>query len=343
VISSNVIEDCVVNSAQEYYDTLMFISCDNLDLGNLQAEAIRYELGTAPPYIYNLNLNNYNKAQRYFGFLPGNLLDAFNVSSANFHASKATNQVYAVGASGTETPLNYVSGTGYTFRLCLNYPDCPAYGFPDETTPGNYDLGGNYDNTTFIYTLPTDGIYTFNARIFIDVLNAVSVTDAACYVTMHHYDSTLVTLKDQISTGTVMPVTTGGSEAGVGSAVFEGVAGDKVFCSVDFVVEVTNPPSGQNLYRFSVRDNSYFESTSDNVIVGAAPVNYKITKYEFQLPVSADDFRFLVANPTGLQTFTKWSEILKEFKERRAWIDEIKYNNWTGLASIKLVTNDAIT
>lgn len=341
VISHSVIEDCIMNAADSFDQNLIFVTCENLNVSTNQAVMKRFALGTAPPYLYNMNLNNYNKAQRHFGFLQGNLLDAFNVSSNNFRAEKATDEIFAVGASGTETPLNYVSGTGWVFRYCLTFPICPAFAFPDESTAGNYDLGGNYDNTTYVYTIPTDGQYTFNVRVFMDILNAVSITDAACYIVLKQYDNTVTTLIDSQQTGTVMPLVTGGSEAAVGSAVFDCVAGDKIFASVDFVVEATNPPSGQNLYRFRVRGTSYFESTSDNVIVAAADINYKIIKYEFTLPVSPTDFRSILANPSGLQTFTKWNEIQQEFISRRAWIDEIRYNR--GLATIRLVTNYAIT
>jgi len=39
------------------------------------------------------------------------------------------------------------------------------YPFEDDSTPPNNDVNGNYDNTTYRYTCPSDGMYFFNIKI----------------------------------------------------------------------------------------------------------------------------------------------------------------------------------
>lgn len=347
IISDNVIQDVVLGGNSGYDAEIFLVSCENVNTGALTANAIEYDLDNSGlPYQYNLNLNNVNKSSRYYGYLPGDLQDFFNISSNRFKASKGNGEMYSVGSLPGETPLNYISGTGYFFRLCTppTAPVCTPYPFTNETDAGNYDLGGNYDNSTFIYTAPSTERYTFNVKAFIDVMNAhSSIQDSACYIIFSHYDSTLSTLKNQTQAATPLPIFTGGSEVATASAAFDMVAGDKVFASLDFVVESnTNISGNQNLYRFWVRGTSYFECTNDNVIASSSPVNYKIIQYSLSCPLSQADFRTLKADPTGIQSITKWSDTQRKFITYRGWIDEIKYNNRDSFAQIKLLTNNAL-
>lgn len=343
VISSLVIEDCIIGLSSNYYDELFFVSCENLDVVNLTADAIGYQLGgVAPPYIYNLNLNNYNKAQRHFEFLQGNLLNSFNVSSNNFHAEhNAITQYYVnfiVPQTGTQIPFLGVQPNGnYAFQLTVN-----PFSFPDESSPGNYDLGGNYDNTTFEYTVPADGRYTFVSKIFFDAVTVPHVVypNSVVYVNIQRYDSGMVFIEDNPVSNPIPTIT--GVFLAEGSAAFDCVAGDIIICGITIYMETNAFPVNTTQFAIKATAQSYFESTADNVIVGASAINYKVIKFEFQLPVSQDDFRALLADPTGVQTFTKWSDTLEEFNIRRAWLDEFRYNNWTGLANIKLVANNAI-
>jgi hypothetical protein len=353
VISHNVIEDCVMNAAPDYYDEIILISCENVDPVNFTAQAKRYDLGgVTPPFLYNIYLNNYSKAQRHFDFLPGNLLDSFNVSSNNFRVEKQVNEVYnaGLGGSATDTPLPLVaSGTIGTLTY-YDYSDSfEPYDFPDETTPGNYDLGGNYNTVTFTYTIPSDGRYTFNVRLFYNLVRSFSQnqngTGNIRNLILHikRYDNAAVFIEETTVVNPI-PFILGSYDA-VSSASFDALTGDLIRVELEFYVrlfEVTIGSGNTRQFGLEVTGASYFESNSDNVIVGASTLNYKIIKWEFSLPVSQEDFRSLVADPTGIQTFTKWSEAAGAFSSRRAWIDEFKYNNTTGFAQIKLVSNNAI-
>lgn len=356
VISSLVIEDCIIGLSDNYYDELFFISCDNLDVINLTADAIGYQLGgVAPPYLYNLNLNNYNKAQRYFSFLPGNLLDAFNVSSNIFHAENTTEHVFACGANvqpgETLIPMVASGSTANTNFWTYNSFTTP-YPFPDESSPGNYDLGGNYNNSTYMYIVPSDGRYTFKSSIFAETLrwdsSAIGIeTLLAMRVRIRRYDSGMVFIEQTLDdTYYNIPPIAGMSFSQPASGVFDCLTGDRILVQLEFEVRLFDslvfPSPNTAEFAVKVKLNSFFESNSDNLLVGANDVNYKVIRYEFKYPIPAEDFRTLLADPTGIQTFTKWSETAQEFREWRGWIEEIKFRNWTGESLIKIIANNAI-
>lgn len=342
IISSLVVEDCVIGASSEYNDNIFFISCENLDVLNLQAQAIRYYLSADTSIsIYNLNLNNYNKASRHYGYLPSNLLDAFNASSNNFHAEHGNATQYFAGpfGSGIQIPLIGLQSSGFwEWELPIE-----PFSFPDETTAGSYDLGGNYDNTTYQYTIPSDGTFSFTSKLFIDNASPgytrIEPNYSYVYVNIKRYDSGMVFIEEN-NTGTqVQPIP--GLFLAEGWATFECQAGDIIQVEITFRIQTNGIPTTVNLL-FSISGQSFFESNADNLIAGASTDSYKVIRYEFQYPLTGDQIRFLVADPTGLQYFTKWSEIDKAFRTRRAWIEEVKVNNWTGLASVKLIANNAI-
>jgi hypothetical protein len=64
---------------------------------------------------------------------------------------------------------------------------------------------------------------------------------------------------------------------------------------------------------------------------------FKIKLHEFQYDIDAATFLDIEALPIGRFPFT--------FKgvTRYGWIEELQYNNWTGRAKIKLITEDATT
>ena len=49
------------------------------------------------------------------------------------------------------------------------------------------------------------------------------------------------------------------------------------------------------------------------------------------------DFELIKNNPTGLYKFEK------DNVERYGWLDNMKRNDWTGMTTVKLITNNAAT
>lgn len=60
-------------------------------------------------------------------------------------------------------------------------------------------------------------------------------------------------------------------------------------------------------------------------------------EYSFDYDISQTDWLTIRSNPTTLFIFEK------DNQRRIGWIDTMKRNDWTGLTSIKLITNNAVT
>lgn len=89
------------------------------------------------------------------------------------------------------------------------------------------------------------------------------------------------------------------------------------------------------------RLTSFFECNGmpDGVLTfGSSDPNlYRSKSYEFEYHIDVTDFELIKSNPTGLYKFEK------DNVERYGWLDNMKRNDWTGMTTVKLITNNAAT
>lgn len=89
------------------------------------------------------------------------------------------------------------------------------------------------------------------------------------------------------------------------------------------------------------RASSYFTcngSPDGQLTFGASdPMLFKNKIYTFQYDINTTDFETIKANPTGLFKFEK------DNIERYGWIKEMKRNDWTGMTTVSIITNNAAT
>jgi hypothetical protein len=87
--------------------------------------------------------------------------------------------------------------------------------------------------------------------------------------------------------------------------------------------------------------DSYFECTGapdgGGVQIENDPRLFKDKEYEFTYSINQDDFQLIKQNPTGLFLFEK------DGITRQGWIDTIKRDDWTGIANVKLIAQNAAT
>ena len=67
------------------------------------------------------------------------------------------------------------------------------------------------------------------------------------------------------------------------------------------------------------------------------PMLFKNKIYTFEYDINTNDFETIKANPTGLFKFEK------DNIERYGWIKEMKRNDWTGMTTVSIITNNAAT
>jgi len=89
------------------------------------------------------------------------------------------------------------------------------------------------------------------------------------------------------------------------------------------------------------RGDSYFECNGmpDGVLTfgSSDPKLFRSKAYEFEYHIDVSDFEVIKNNPTGLYKFEK------DNIERFGWLDNMKRNDWTGMTTVKLITNNAAT
>jgi len=151
-IASNAINDQLIGVVSGNESEIFLVECENVDTGALTADAVRYTYfgAAAPPYFYNLGLNNAAKLQ---------------VNGNNFQS--AVNNTQTLGGDG------FKAGIGSDSLILTNEPTSSVFTpstidpvvFSDENTGTFYDGNNNYDNTTGIYVAPTTGDYSFNANL----------------------------------------------------------------------------------------------------------------------------------------------------------------------------------
>lgn len=142
IISSNVIEDCVVQGDDSYDDEHFFIMCD-VTGGSYSARqsTLDGQTGVFPVY-YNIDLYGPAVMDNYFGAIPASIAQYLGNADNTFFATKTSTQT--------------TNGGWGTYQLIL---------FQDDSTSPNEDPGNNYDPVTSRYTIPTSGLYTFELVI----------------------------------------------------------------------------------------------------------------------------------------------------------------------------------
>jgi len=99
------------------------------------------------PFNYNHPLTNIEVIKRFIGGLPNSVIKLYALSAtSNFYAGLTTDVV--------ET----------TFPATIS-----PVAYDDDSTPPFYDDGGNYDNINFEYTIPSSGLYGFEANAILRV------------------------------------------------------------------------------------------------------------------------------------------------------------------------------
>ena len=85
--------------------------------------------------------------------------------------------------------------------------------------------------------------------------------------------------------------------------------------------------------------NSYFEcnGTPDGILTfgSSDPKLYRSKSWEFEYDIDVSDFEMIKSNPTGLFKFEK------DNIDRFGWLQTMKRNDWTGMTTVKLITNNA--
>ena len=184
VISSNVIEDVVVNNSDAFDDSIFIIQRNNL--GFTDAKQSNWLSGTTPPFFYNEGLINRNVIDRYIDTIPFSVAAQLGISQHRFRAINSSDLPirtrYASNPAGSQT---------YTIAR-FNFDD-------DYTSPTQFDDSNDYGNGTVqgspvatadsIFTASIADTYTFFVNYIWEVIHADNNMFLSTRVQALRYDS----------------------------------------------------------------------------------------------------------------------------------------------------------
>lgn len=152
IIDSNVIEEVAfTNTNDKQYDKDIFIIQyeESTLVPNILFSVMWNDIIAQPPVFFNETLTNDNVALRWD--VQNNIAQYINAANNKFRAEQTI-----------PSPV-YRPFTSYAPPITLNTPYTPIP-FDDDSTPPNYDAGGNYNTTTYRYLAQANGIYSFQVR-----------------------------------------------------------------------------------------------------------------------------------------------------------------------------------
>jgi len=337
-IHNNTIQDVVVMNTGEYSYEYFLIACGNVDDINFTAEAIQYDPFNAGDTFYNIPFNNYNKLQRHSTKFTSNLGNFLNLGVELFRAVKGTSSANNVIYQGVGPASPYLMpNVGGLFSSLGNNLQAT-----NESTLGGFDLNGNYDPITFQYTAPLDGEYSFAMQLKVEITGLGAAVAAGQYfkITIYLGASTGVGAFITAPIQSLQFFANGTYVINV-AALANLLIGDTVEAFYDIQYYYPLPLNQQDVTnpRFcKVQFDSFFEcngSPGGSIIPYVGDTNVRKYLYEFEYDINQSDFLQLKS------VITQPIQFEKDGVTNVGWIDSIKRNDWTGITTIKLVSNNA--
>jgi hypothetical protein len=334
VIHSNSIQDAIVMNGTSLIDEYFLIECDNVDDVNFTADAVQFDYFNNGSCFYNINLNNDNKLQRHSSIFESQFGNFLGLGTDTFRALLGFNPTTFIRLQGVGPTSPYLMpnvGTLFSSTFPMTYIN--------ETTSGGFDNNNNYDTTTYEYTAPADGLYTFACQTDFQLTGITNPGNNGEWFTVV---TTIITSSGQVASSPLNKIYSNGFKTANASLVVNLTTGDTVSCITEvryqFWTGFSNPDV-QNPRFCNILWTSFFtcNGTPDNGNTATVNNNLRKYLYTFDYDITQTNFQLLTNNITKSLTFEKDGII------RTGWIDSMKRNDWTGMTNIKLITNNAVT
>lgn len=317
--SSNDIET-VINGNKDYDNELFLIDSVYVDdQSSLNIPTNFLNLSPAK-YYPNERLTNTKISERLFGGVANNIAAFFgNIGDGIFKAYLTASQTYNTSGNDVFSP--------YGFDATLN------------------NVGGFYSTTTFKYSAPEGGIYSFRCNINITITGQTNAPAIFWQLRLQRYDitNTLVETKDAFVPNYVG---TGGinyySNSVIGSFnIGAGVDTRFVMNDGDYItvrLDKNLGGFGDIDYIIEGGNQTFFECYDNTVGGGDFQIynseDFPIQIHEFEYKMTLAEFQGILDNQRSSYAF-----YTNEDNIRFGWISEIKYNHYKGTANVKLITD----
>lgn len=319
IVSSNIIFDINYHLSEEHDDSVAMIMCDSININTLQAVAEKTNTltGASAPLFYNEKLYSSNCLLRFYGAIPNSIIKYLGNNNNTFLATVSPAQLH----------------TAITSPVTIE-----PYPFSNDSIAPGYDAGGNYNNSTYRFTAPSNGMYSFTTEV---QYQAVITRHRAGFIrfTIKRYNSSNVLISSASSNPVVHDNVSNSTKIYYGT-ITESMttvmsAGDYVVVSMRVSSGGTSPGS----MTLTVKTQSYFACTnSENyggVFQTVDPKDYRAISIEFESDVTQDEIEKILENKKG-----KYA-VLYDNQQYEGWIEKctLYSNHQRQTAEIILTTS----
>ena len=332
ISDNNIIQDCVVNGSEDYDTDIFILETDYLTQVCVAGDP--FGLTAATPRFYNVTLLNSAIAPRFAGAIPNTIAQQLNnINDECFVYRSSTTSFTALtnppGPPGSYTPV----------------------AFSDDTTPPYFDTGGNFTlGVNSRYTASNGGLYIFNYtmnwRYRINSTVGYSASSLVVVIRFNHFDNTTAFLNStekQVTIGlpfTLIPVIPNpiilADLFSCDSGMFSMAIGDYIEVEVEAYTVSTDGITA-TIYVDTGTFKTVYTSNGGGIVQTYDPEDYPAFKYEFEYPLTKDDFQLLLNQPNYAVTLDV--DGTNTFK---AFIKEAKYKRKTGMAQFTCIASKSI-
>jgi hypothetical protein len=303
----------------------------------------------------DVKIGSQNPADPTFAFFPGYTLNPVVFTDETTGNNYDGNDNYSNVGGNYTTPLEGV----YSFNVNLNIdminfpPSCSGATLNINLSPIATIPAGNYTAIGGIYWV---ALITLTIEAYTDNTYTTLITSSQTVNNLYGTQTTNITnsltaflpvgAEVRVKVNTVIGRFAFGLLQNTSSLVTTSVPlpnpNIEFLNQNGWVISVLNcgVPAAARPTVYALTD-SYYECTGapdgGGVQVFNDPRLFKDKEYEFTYSINQDDFQLIKQNPTGLFLFEK------DGITRQGWIDTIKRDDWTGIANIKLIAQNALT
>lgn len=326
IVSSNIIEDCLLNAATSYDTDFFFVMTEPLyanyitKMGNV--------FGDPSPCQYNLDLTNVNVTQNWLSGIPNSMAQYFGDPLDLFKAQTTIVRPLLPFASSvaTQEPIVY----------------------NDDSSTGFFDVNGDYNAVAFFdFTSPVSGSYSFRVKSFINMQKSAQAIAAQTPIQVS------VTAKVQVydsggflggnlisSTSVELFNVTLGPTASSGFATpdwFTPAIFMQTGYRADIRIDSVNLSWNGNVdhaIKIDLNPGSFWQcigSQQGGIVQGIDLADYPVIQHEFEQELTPDEFDAINADSRGLVSCTTHRDY-----RFQAWLKELEFDRANGMAKFKL-------
>ena len=343
LFDTNIIEELTVtNTTNESYNKDVFIVKGTYSGGYYYADKSALASGG---FMYNKVFTNEYACEAFR--IYGDTVLYTGLVNNNFLAEVTNRTDTQFGNLPNRDFGQFDTGGVYSPGFPLPQTDEVQTKFNDDSTPPNFNTGGNYnDSTTWAFTAPLDGSYFFTTDILLKIFEPspslpIGINRKWRFdVIFYQYDVASVL----VNTFTVSyPDST--SYYSLGEGYYHYKNEQYIYCTTGDYVQVkctlTSEPIIKlfdNEIRAMMTNGSIFGTlatpSGGGVFQEGDSDTYMVSKLQFEYPISNERYADLKADLTKAITATHDGQLINT-----AWIRRVERNLSTGQTNFELITN----